>query len=285
MAAGGYILTYVYFGLLPTLKDYYAILGLDTDASPESMKIAYRRLAREAHPDRVGHLGEAERAAASTRMAELNEAYSTLSDNLKRKEYDEDLKKHLARVAAGTPEPEPVAAPGPEPEGPAVQRPASRPQPQVASNVVGQFASQVHSRLVQNNPAFAWRGSRVEGFDWAMSASFLLAQYVVALRGFSTADQASAGKFINYATIGIERSKKLLKKNYYLLLLPFQKMRDPEQVLASCRRFAGQSGEGIFSNVRLQVVLMDVSHGRTVPCGPKIEDKRFDALMQRLGLK
>ena len=100
MAAGGYILTYVYFGLLPTLKDYYAILGLDTDASPESMKIAYRRLAREARPDRVGHLGEAERAAASTRMAELNEAYSTLSDNLKRKEYESVARRGVRRSSA-----------------------------------------------------------------------------------------------------------------------------------------------------------------------------------------
>ncbi|MBI3406211.1 MAG: DnaJ domain-containing protein, partial [Acidobacteria bacterium] len=148
------------------MKDYYAILGLDADASPESLKVAYRRLAREAHPDRVGHQGAEAQTQASARMAELNEAYSTLSDSAQRKEYDEEFKKWQARAAAGTPEPaaEPIPAPEPQSAGPAVQRAAARPAPQVISNVVEQFSSQIHSRLIQNNPVFAWRGVRMEGF-------------------------------------------------------------------------------------------------------------------------
>ncbi len=267
------------------MKDYYQVLGLDADASSDTVKSAYRRLAREAHPDRASHLGAEAQAQASARMADLNEAYAILSEGAKRREYDQEFAKWQARVAAGEPEPEPEQAPPPEPETPAVQRPASRPAPQVSSNVVGQFATQVHARLFQNNSDFAWRGGRMEGFDWAMQSGFWLAEYFVALRGFGTVDQASAAKFINYATIGIERSKRLLKKNYYLLLLPFQRMRDPENVLAACRRFAGQSGEGPLSNAQAQVILMDVSHGRSVPCGPRIEDKRFEMLTRRLGLK
>lgn len=268
------------------MKDYYTILGLDPDASSDSIKVAYRRLAREAHPDRVRHQGADAEAQASSRMADLNEAYATLSDSLQRKEYDEEFKKWQARIAAGTPEPapEPIAPAKPEPEAPTVQRAAARPAAQVVTNVVGQFASQIHSRLVQNNPVFAWRGGRMEGFDWAMEANFLLAKYVVALRGFPTADPASTSKLINYATVGIERSRGFLKKNFYLLLMPFQKMRDPEQVLAACRRFSGQSGEGPLANARVQVVLMDVTYGRSVPCGPQIDDDRFEKLMQRLGL-
>lgn len=268
------------------MKDYYSILGLDPDASPDSIKAAYRRLAREAHPDRAGHLDAAAQAQASARMSDLNEAYSTLSDRPKRREYDEEFKKWEARVASGAPEPapEPIPAPEPEPEGPAVQRPAARPTPQVASNVVGQFATQVHSRLMQNNPVFAWRGGRVEGFDWAMQSRFWLAEYFVALRGFATVDLSAVNKFVNYATIGIERSKRMLKKNYFLLLLPFQRMREPEQVLAACRRFAGQSGQGSLTNASVLVVLMDVAHGRSVPCGPHIDDKRFGQLLDRLGL-
>lgn len=267
------------------MKDYYQILGLDNDTSPDSIKGAYRRLAREAHPDRAGHLGEEAQAQASQRMADLNEAYATLSDPSKRKEYDQEFAKWQARVASGAPEPEPEPVPAPEPETPAVQRPASRPTPQVSSNVVHQFATQVHARLFQNNSDFAWRGMQMEGFDWAMQSGFFFAEYFIALRGFGTVDQAAVSKFVNYATIGIEKSKRLLKKNYYLLLLPFQRMREPEIVLAACRRFAGQSGEGPMANTQLQVVLMDVSHGRSVPCGPRIEDKRFELLAQRLGLK
>jgi hypothetical protein len=266
------------------VKDYYSILGLDADASPESIKVAYRRLAREAHPDRAGHKSADAQAAASSQMAELNEAYSTLSDSFRRKTYDDEFRKWQAKAATTVAEPEPEAPPPvPEPDVPQPQRPAARPQPQVGTNVVSQFSTQVHSRLMQNSPAFKWSGVRMEGFDWAMQSGFLLAEYFVALRGFALADPAAAGKLINYASVAIERTRRIIKKNYYLLLVPFQRMREPEQVLAACRRFAGGSGEGALAGVQTQIVLMDVTHGRSVPCGPMIEDKRFEGLMQRLG--
>jgi curved DNA-binding protein CbpA len=270
------------------LKDYYTILGLDADATPDTIKLSYRRLAREAHPDRVSHLGDEAQSQASRRMAELNEAYSTLSDSLRRKDYDDEFKKWQAKqtMPAAEQDSGPVAIPmpEPEPEAPTVQRPAARPQPQVISNVVGQFSTQLQTRLVQASGGFAWRGTRMEGFDWAMKSSFLLADYYVALRGFAIADPTAASKLMNYAAAAMERTRKLVKRNYFVLLMPFQKMRDPEQVLASCRRFAGESGQGRLTGAQTQVVLMDVTHGRTVPCGPRIEDKRFEELMQHLGL-
>lgn len=60
--------------------DYYAILGLPKHASPELIKKQYRKLSLECHPDRPG--GNAEK------FKELNEAYETLSDETKRKHYD-----------------------------------------------------------------------------------------------------------------------------------------------------------------------------------------------------
>ncbi|MDR1078086.1 MAG: molecular chaperone DnaJ [Propionibacteriaceae bacterium] len=64
-------------------KDYYAILGLKQEASPEQIKKAFRKLARENHPDR--HPGpDSER-----RFKEVSEAHDVLSDPDKRKEYDE----------------------------------------------------------------------------------------------------------------------------------------------------------------------------------------------------
>ncbi len=63
--------------------DYYEILGVDADASPEKIKEAYRRLAFEYHPDRND-----EDAGAVEKMKELNEAYAVLSDSEKRAAYD-----------------------------------------------------------------------------------------------------------------------------------------------------------------------------------------------------
>ena len=57
------------------MDDYYSILGLDSGASRESIKVAYRRLARETHPDRQGAVQwSGTRSVFSAQMAELNES-------------------------------------------------------------------------------------------------------------------------------------------------------------------------------------------------------------------
>ncbi len=65
------------------MKDYYAILGVSKDASPEEIKRAYRELAKKYHPDK--NRGDPE---AEERFKEINEAYAVLSDPEKRAEYD-----------------------------------------------------------------------------------------------------------------------------------------------------------------------------------------------------
>ena len=63
--------------------NYYEILGINTNASQDEIKKAYRKLSLKYHPDRTG--GDVE---LSEKFKELNEAYSILSDDSKRKEYD-----------------------------------------------------------------------------------------------------------------------------------------------------------------------------------------------------
>ena len=62
-------------------KDYYAALGVSKDADAGEIKKAYRKLARDLHPD-TNPGGEA-------KFKEVSEAYDVLSDAAKRKEYDE----------------------------------------------------------------------------------------------------------------------------------------------------------------------------------------------------
>jgi len=63
-------------------RDYYEVLGVPRSASPEELKSAFRRLAREVHPD-VNKAPDAEE-----KFKELNEAYAVLSDAEKRSIYD-----------------------------------------------------------------------------------------------------------------------------------------------------------------------------------------------------
>ena len=63
-------------------RDYYRILGVPTDAGPDEIKRAYRRLARELHPDVNPD------AAAQERFAEVSAAYEVLSDPEKRRIVD-----------------------------------------------------------------------------------------------------------------------------------------------------------------------------------------------------
>ena len=65
-------------------KDYYKVLGVSKDAKPEEIKKAYRKLARDNHPDQNPGNADAER-----RFKEISEANDVLSNEGKRKEYDE----------------------------------------------------------------------------------------------------------------------------------------------------------------------------------------------------
>jgi molecular chaperone DnaJ len=65
-------------------KDYYAALGVAKDADAAAIKKAYRKLARDLHPDKNPGNAEAER-----RFKEVSEAYDVLADTKKRAEYDE----------------------------------------------------------------------------------------------------------------------------------------------------------------------------------------------------
>jgi len=76
-------------------KNYYEILGVSENASEDEIKKAYRRLAKEYHPDR--HQGD---ASAEAKFKEIGEAHDVLKDPAKRRKYDE-LRRYSSGGASG----------------------------------------------------------------------------------------------------------------------------------------------------------------------------------------
>src|ERR1700722_17525496 len=67
-----------------TFRDYYQTLGVARSASADEIKKAFRKLAREHHPDVAK-----DKKAGEKKFKEINEAYEVLGDPEKRKKYDE----------------------------------------------------------------------------------------------------------------------------------------------------------------------------------------------------
>jgi curved DNA-binding protein CbpA len=79
----------------------YEVLGVDVDASGATIKAAWRRLARQHHPDTTA--GDAAAARAATRrMAEINAAYEELRDPVKRRAAADRARGHTGRPSSAS---------------------------------------------------------------------------------------------------------------------------------------------------------------------------------------
>ena len=72
------------------MKTHYQALGINEDADDEVIVAAYKALAKKYHPDTYS----GDKKFAEERIKEINVAYGVLSDKVKRKKYDEEIKSN-----------------------------------------------------------------------------------------------------------------------------------------------------------------------------------------------
>ena len=83
-------------------KSYFAILGISPNATLDEIRSAYRRLAKEFHPDHY--------TGGSERFQDIQEAYSVLVDRQRRREYQQNIRKVPIKTSL-----KPIPYPEPEP--------------------------------------------------------------------------------------------------------------------------------------------------------------------------
>lgn len=81
--------------------DYYKTLGVSKDATQKDIKRAWRDLARKYHPDAQHGKGESERKHAEDMMKRINDAYSIIGDEKKRRAYDDYCANPFAYATNG----------------------------------------------------------------------------------------------------------------------------------------------------------------------------------------
>ena len=74
------------------MKNYYEILEVDKNASEEVIEKAYKTLAKKNHPDLQNN------SNCQDKMRQINEAYEILSNDFKRREYDEKIKRQSVSI-------------------------------------------------------------------------------------------------------------------------------------------------------------------------------------------
>jgi len=256
------------------VQDYYANLGLDRGASQVSIKLAYRRLAREHHPDLNINSTESERKVLSAHMAQLNGAYAILSNAKLRREYDESLKilNSLCTSSSVSGVTETVTK--------SASDRRTAPRDDVDSILAHEHCKQLRTNLLARFKDFSWKEKTLEGFDWGMEGSSRLSHYCVAGRGFGVLDPASAKKFTNYSQGIVAFCNRSIRRSHFLFLLPFQRLYEWEAVSAEFNRFFSAESHTRFSHVPVKIALLDAPQGRTMRFGCHLREKRLEELLQ-----
>lgn len=259
----------------PILKDYYAILGVNADATAAEIKKAFRALAHQYHPDRV-QAGSSSDATAE-KMIELNEAFAVLSDEKRKKEYDDLRSGKKSAVVAEKVEPDweiPTAKPASlytVPKNVAVDQ-----------TVNSDFLEKIKNLLTQN-PSLKLQENNEKSWTWALTGGTWAGHYWVGLRSCSTLSPSVAREILAQSHAVITKNRSGWKTNFFVFILAFQNLTEGESVLRILRTFCKSEGNSKNKN-HVNIVAMDMSQRRSVLCGEKSSEGPMAELLATMAV-
>ena len=262
----------------PTLKDYYAVLGVAPEASVTEIKKAYRALAQLYHPDRLSP--EDDPQAAGDRMVGINEAFAVVSDKKKRAAYDHQ------RTAPTKPAPaaaEPAPADWEMPVQPTSAPTASPRNPMVDQSVSQDFLQKLKTLITQQGASANLKEEPEKPWLWSFQGKTWGGNYSVSLRLCPTLNPNVARDSVTHVASLVGKRRSGWKSNFFLFILAFQSLSEGETVLKLLRTFCNQEDNSSRRNL-INIVVMDLNHRRSILCGKRTHDAKIDPILSSLAI-
>lgn len=279
------------------IKDYYYLLGLPRGAPLSDIKLAYRKLASQYHPDKVSGLDPKAQQEATAKMTELNEAIAVLSDPERRADYDETLlyiperkpkPPREAKPAPAPPEPpaappsepvvraQPSPRPAPPPEPPP---PAAAPSPERRGILMEEHVRKLQAAL--KKLPLKWSEPRLRGWQWALEGGDLRRSVLVGHRHLETLSLLSV-RSLQAAIEGLlEERKHSLRTTAIIALVSYDRLMDAKPVQELLQAMVSGT-RGWLKNVHPLLVVYDGQTQRAGLYGTPGEDPEVQRVVRLL---
>jgi curved DNA-binding protein CbpA len=261
-----------------TRKDYYAILGVAPDASISEIKKAYRALAHQFHPDRMGT--DVDTQAGMDRMVEINEAFAVVSDVKKRASYDQ-LRAGPAKAEDSSERPSVDWVMPVEPTAAAVVTPASNLA--VADSVSEDFLQKLKALVAQAGASANLKEEPAKPWLWSFQGKTWGGSYSVSMLLCPTMNPNVARENVSQIQAMIKKRRSGWKSNVFLFIIGFQTLSEGETVLKILRSFCNQDANSTTRNL-VNIVIMDMKSRRSVLCGKRTHETNIDPVFAALSI-